>query len=97
MKIGLTEKLTGIYVFYMEPPSGESHHRSHKFPAMLVVTRDVILAMTPGTRGSVDHINYLSVVNTGDVVVGPEILLVDQGREGEKRTMKFWRLTRDRR
>lgn len=96
MEIGLTEQLTGVYVFYMEPPSGESHHRSHKFPAMLVVTRDEILAMTPGARGSVDHINHLSVVNTGYVVVGPEISLVDQERE-RKKTMKFWRLTRDRR
>lgn len=85
VKVGLAEQITGVCIFYMEPPGGESHHRSHKFPVMLVVTGDVILAMAPGTRGSINHINHLSVVNAGYAVVGPEILLVDQRRKKNKK------------
>lgn len=57
-------------ILYMEPPGGEPYHRGYKFPAVLIVSGDVILAMTRGTRASVDHINHLSVVNTCYVVVG---------------------------
>lgn len=65
--------MAGGCVFYMEPPRRESHDRSHEFPALLIVSGDVMLTMADGAGAPVDHIKNLAVVDTDQVVERSDI------------------------
>lgn len=60
--------MAGACIFYMKPPRRESHNRSHEFPALLIVSRDVMLAVAEGAGAPIDQIKNLSVVDTDQVV-----------------------------
>lgn len=44
-RIGVTKKIPGPRIFYLEPTGRETGGRDYKFPAMLVISGDILLTV----------------------------------------------------
>lgn len=69
----MTEQISGLRIFYMKPAGWKSDYRNHKFPAMLVVSSEIYLAVDLGASTFVYsiYINYLPIENIEYGVVSP--------------------------
>lgn len=65
----MTEQVSCPHILYLEPTGREADYRDHKFPAVLIVSRDVCLAVKPGARTI--YINHLAIGNTDNCVKCP--------------------------
>lgn len=65
----MTEQVSCPHILYLEPTGRKADYRGHEFPAVLIVPRDVRLAVKLGDRTV--YINYLAIENTDNCVKCP--------------------------
>lgn len=62
VEICMAENISGPHILYLKPSRGERDYRNCQFPAVSVVSRDILLAVAIGARATVNHVKDLLVM-----------------------------------